>query len=53
MASQPRYRPALAGVPEDTDCFKVFFAELVALLRREGKTASSFLQELYERYVSI
>ena len=33
--------------------FKVFFAELVALLHREGKTASSFLQELYERYVSI
>jgi len=28
----------------------VFFAELVALLHREGKTASSFLQELYDRY---
>jgi len=28
----------------------VFFAELVASLRREGKTASSFLQELYDRY---
>jgi phosphomannomutase len=28
----------------------VFFAELVALLHREGKTASSFLEELYERY---
>ncbi|KAH9969618.1 hypothetical protein BC827DRAFT_1257499 [Russula dissimulans] len=30
----------------------VFFAELVASLRREGKTASSFLQELYDRYTS-
>jgi len=28
----------------------VFFAELVALLHREGKTAYTFLQELYERY---
>ncbi|KAI0284001.1 hypothetical protein BGY98DRAFT_949931 [Russula aff. rugulosa BPL654] len=28
----------------------VFFAELVVLLHREGKTASSFLQELYDRY---
>jgi phosphomannomutase len=38
---------------KDTDRFKAFFAELVASLHREGKTASSFLQELYERYVSI
>ncbi|KAI0004498.1 hypothetical protein BJV74DRAFT_378848 [Russula compacta] len=28
----------------------VFFAELVALLQRERKTASSYLQELYDRY---
>jgi len=28
----------------------VFFAELAASLGREGKTASSFLQELYDRY---
>ena len=52
MVSQPRYRPALGSIPgENTDCFKVFFAELVALLHREEKTASSFLQELYDRYV--
>lgn len=43
----PRWRSG-----EDTDCLKVFFAELVALLHREGKSASIFLQELYERYVS-
>jgi len=28
----------------------VFFAELVAALHREGKAASGFLQELYDRY---
>ncbi|KAH9065396.1 hypothetical protein EDB87DRAFT_1555578 [Lactarius vividus] len=28
----------------------VFFAELVASLHREGKTASSYIQELYARY---
>lgn len=36
---------------EDADCFQVFFAELVALLHRKGKTASGFLQELYDRCV--
>jgi hypothetical protein len=29
---------------------KVFFAELVASLHREGRTASSYLQDLYGRY---
>jgi phosphomannomutase len=38
---------------EGADNFQVFFAELVALLHREGKTASGFLQELYDRCVSI
>jgi len=28
----------------------VFFAELVASLHKEGKTASTYLQELYDRY---
>jgi hypothetical protein len=52
MVSQPRYRPALGQHSgENTDCLKVFFAELVALLHREGKTATIFLQELYDRYV--
>jgi hypothetical protein len=41
------------AVREDTHLFKVFFAELVALLHKEGKTASTFLQELYERYVRM
>ena len=41
------------AVREDTHSFKVFFAELVALLNTEGKTASTFLQELYKRYVRM
>ena len=40
-------------VREDTHFFKVFFAELVTLLHKEGKTACTFLQELYERYVRL
>ena len=40
-------------VRKDTHFFKVFFAELVALLHTEGKTASTFLQELYKRYVRM
>ena len=31
----------------------VVFAEFVASLQRQGKTASSHLKELYERYVSF
>ena len=31
----------------------VVFAEFVASLQRQGKTASSRLKELYERYVSF
>lgn len=55
MALRLRYSPSCSRwrSGEGTDCFQVFFAELVALLHREGKTASRFLQELYDRYVNI
>ena len=53
MVSQPWYGQAYVAVKEGTYYFKVFFAELVALLHREGKTAYTFLQELYERYVKM
>jgi hypothetical protein len=54
MVSQLRYGVGLESVRDEilTIC-KVFFAELVALLHGEGKTASSFLRELYDRYGSI
>jgi hypothetical protein len=53
MVSQPRYTLARISLPERARSFltKVFFAELVASLHREGKTASSYLQELYDRYI--
>ena len=38
---------------EGPECLQVFFAELVAKLHSEGKTASEFLQELYDRYVKL
>ena len=53
MVSQPWYGQAYVAVGEDTHFFKVFFAELVTLLHSEGKTAYTFLQELYERYVKM
>jgi hypothetical protein len=53
MVLQPWYVQAYVAVGEDTHHFKVFFAELVALLHKEKKTAYTFLQELYERYVKM
>ena len=32
---------------------KVVFAELVASLHEQGKSANQYLQELYKRYLSL